>query len=98
MNSTESFQHGLARSASYTLETKAWPARTSVGGCSSNSTLFGLVWNESSPKAGSTKDTAGSVQVCACAISKNVVTGATWLRSKPRNMAVVGTSETKLAH
>jgi hypothetical protein len=59
---TVSFQFGPFRMASITCQTKYWPARMFVGGCSSFS--FGPV------SVGSTNDTAGSVPAAASA--KNV--------------------------
>src|SRR6266702_3441070 len=63
MKTMESFQHGPSLTALTIWETKNWPFRMSDGGCSSNSFRVGLVPNALLPKAGSTKDTAGSAQV-----------------------------------
>ena len=83
MKTIESFQLGLLRTAWTTFETKNCPARTLLGGCSSNST-------PPKPKAGSTNDTGGSWPAAASA--KNWLIGRRCSERNARKLNVDGAS------
>ena len=76
----ESCKQELFRRVLTICETKDCPFRMSDGGCSSNWIRVGFVPNALLPNAGSTNDTAGSVQLAEPAIPKNAVTGTECLQ------------------
>src|SRR6266478_710679 len=87
---TESFQQALFRMVLTTPETKNWPLRMSVGGCSSFSIVGSM-----KPRAGSTKETGGRPQTWGLANAGRNWTGIRCVGSVPRKIPVVGASEKK---